>query len=163
MHSNFHPGYLYPPAFLVRCDFLRRYEVSVSHVLVFRAMPPANTLVRRVNWNAFAPVVQARPCPVFGRPVHRIDYGLALLLKPFGPNLAIGALPSGFKPGPRGVTPGFGYGSPSPGPSGTSTHLTITLSRTHYGVVCHPTPHSPILAFPLVWDYPCGMMPGFPR
>ena len=33
----------------------------------------------------------------------------------------------------------------------------------YYGVVCHPTPHSPILAFPLVWDYPCGMMPGFPR
>ena len=33
-------------------------------------MPPANTLVRWVNENAFASIVQARPCPTFGRPVH---------------------------------------------------------------------------------------------
>ena len=33
-------------------------------------MPSANTLVRRVNENAFAFIVQARPCPAFGRPVH---------------------------------------------------------------------------------------------
>ena len=31
----------------------------------------ANTLVRWVNENAFAPIVRARPCPTFGRPVHR--------------------------------------------------------------------------------------------
>ena len=48
----------------------RRYKVSVGHTASFRTMPPANTLVRRVNWNAFASIVQARPCPVFGRPVH---------------------------------------------------------------------------------------------
>ena len=118
MHSNFHPGYLYPPAPLVRCDFLRRYEVSVSHVIVFRAMPPANTLVRRVNWNAFAPIVRARPCPVFGRPVHRIDYGLALLLKPFGLNLAIGALPSGCSPAPEALPPGLDMGLPVRDPVG---------------------------------------------
>jgi hypothetical protein len=29
----------------------------------------ANTLVRWVNENAFAPIVRARPCPTFGRPV----------------------------------------------------------------------------------------------
>ena len=33
-------------------------------------MPSANTLVRWVNENAFASIVQARPCPTFGRPVH---------------------------------------------------------------------------------------------
>jgi hypothetical protein len=34
-------------------------------------VPSANTLVRWVNENAFASIVQARPCPTFGRPVHR--------------------------------------------------------------------------------------------
>ena len=33
-------------------------------------MPSANTLVRWVNENAFAFILQARPCPTFGRPVH---------------------------------------------------------------------------------------------
>jgi hypothetical protein len=33
-------------------------------------VPSANTLVRWVNENAFAYIVQARPCPTFGRPVH---------------------------------------------------------------------------------------------
>jgi hypothetical protein len=39
--------------------------------LFFRTVPTANTLVRWVNENAFAPIVRARPCPTFGRPVHR--------------------------------------------------------------------------------------------
>jgi hypothetical protein len=38
--------------------------------LLFRTVPSANTLVRWVNENAFAFIVQARPCPTFGRPVH---------------------------------------------------------------------------------------------
>jgi len=33
-------------------------------------VPSANTLVRWVNENAFASILQARPCPTFGRPVH---------------------------------------------------------------------------------------------
>ena len=33
-------------------------------------MPPAYTLVRWVDEFAFASIVQARPCPTFGRPVH---------------------------------------------------------------------------------------------
>jgi hypothetical protein len=33
-------------------------------------VPSANTLVRWVNENAFASIMQARPCPTFGRPVH---------------------------------------------------------------------------------------------
>ncbi len=38
--------------------------------MLFRTVPSANTLVRWVNENAFAFIVQARPCPTFGRPVH---------------------------------------------------------------------------------------------
>jgi len=38
--------------------------------LFFRTVPSANTLVRWVNENAFVSIVQTRPCPTFGRPVH---------------------------------------------------------------------------------------------
>ena len=47
-----------------------RRQFSWSHIRVFRTMPPANTLVRWVDKNAFAPIVRARPCPTLGRPVH---------------------------------------------------------------------------------------------
>jgi hypothetical protein len=45
--------------------------VPPGDALFFRTVPTANTLVRWVNENAFAPIVRARPCPTFGRPVHR--------------------------------------------------------------------------------------------
>jgi len=49
--------------------------------------------------NAFASILQARPCPAFGRPVHLwgspLDYGPVLLLMPFGFHLAVDTLPSG--------------------------------------------------------------------
>jgi len=45
-------------------------ESSWGHALIFHTVPPANTLVRWVDENAFASIVQARPCPTFGRPVH---------------------------------------------------------------------------------------------
>ncbi len=74
-------------------------ESSWSHALVFRTVPSANTLVRWVNENAFASIVQARPCPIFGRPVHQrgcpLDYGPVLLRMPFGFHLAMDTLPSG--------------------------------------------------------------------
>jgi hypothetical protein len=44
-------------------------ESSRGHTLIFHTVPSANTLVRWVDENAFASVVQARPCPTFGRPV----------------------------------------------------------------------------------------------
>ena len=70
--------------------------------MLFRTVPSANTLVRWVNENAFASIVQARPCPTFGRPVHLevalIDYGPALLLMPFGFHFAVDTLPSGELP-----------------------------------------------------------------
>ena len=52
-----------------------------------------------MNENAFAFIVQARPCPTFGRPVHLgvapIDYSPVLLLMPFGFHLTMDTLPSG--------------------------------------------------------------------
>lgn len=60
---------------------------------------PCHPLVRWVDENAFAPIVRARPCPIFGRPVHRwggpLDYGPVLLLMPFGFHLTMDTLPSG--------------------------------------------------------------------
>ena len=53
--------------------------------------------------NAFASIVQARPCPTFGRPVRLgvapIGYGPVLLLMPFGFHLAVDTLPSGSRRG----------------------------------------------------------------
>ncbi len=74
-------------------------EPSWGHVQIFHTVPPANTLVRRVGKNAFAAIMPARPCPAFGRPVHRqdgsLDYGPVLLRKPFRLRLTADALPSG--------------------------------------------------------------------
>jgi len=75
------------------------HESSWSHAQIFRTVPSANTLVRWVDENAFAPIVRARPCPIFGRPVHQrgcpLDYGPVLLLMPFGFHLTMDTLPSG--------------------------------------------------------------------
>jgi hypothetical protein len=61
-------------------------------------VPSASTLVRWVNENAFASILQARPCPTFGRPVHPwgspLDYGPVLLRMPFGFHLTVDTLPS---------------------------------------------------------------------
>jgi hypothetical protein len=45
-------------------------QSSRGHVLFFPTVPSANTLVRWVNESAFVSIVQTRPCPTFGRPVH---------------------------------------------------------------------------------------------
>src|SRR5438094_3555336 len=97
--------------------------------------------------NAFASILQARPSPTFGRPVHRwgspIDYSPVLLLMPFGFHLAMDTLPSGnrkrglqvrldlYPPGLRGITPAFGYGAPHPSARGTSTLLSKTRCSAH--------------------------------
>ena len=74
-------------------------EFSWGHSLIFRTVPSANTLVRWVDENAFASIVQARPCPTFGRPVRlwdgSLDYGPVLLLIPFGFHLTMDTLSSG--------------------------------------------------------------------
>ena len=62
-------------------------------------MPSANTLVRWVNENAFAPIVRARPAPpladrfIIG--VAPVDYGPILLRIPFGFHLTMDTLSSG--------------------------------------------------------------------
>ena len=73
------------------------HEPSRGHVSIFHTVPSAHTLVRRVTENAFASIVQARPSPVYGRPVRQWDrslgYGPVFLRRPFGLHLAVDALP----------------------------------------------------------------------
>ena len=131
-------------------------------------MPPANTLVRWVDEIAFASVVQARPCPTFGRPVrHGVAPSTAARYcsaNPSDPTSRWAPCPpqfrrggsrstlavSGFRLrarvgvsipatcGRRGITPAFGYGPPHPGAGGTSTLLTSALPGAHYTPLRHP-------------------------
>src|ERR1019366_8711133 len=112
-----------------------------GHALFFRTVLSVNTLVRWVNENAFASVMQARPCPTFGRPVHlrdgSLDYGPVLLLMPFGSHLTVDTLPSGDSepsPASEAVNPAFGYDAPHPSTRGTSTLLNNALLSAHYGI-----------------------------
>ena len=131
-------------------------------------MPPANTLVRWVDEIAFASVVQARPCPTFGRPVR---HGVApsttaryCSANPSDPTSRWAPCPPQFRRGGsrstlavssfrlrarvgvsipatcgrRGITPAFGYGPPHPGAGGTSTLLTSALPGAQYGLLRHP-------------------------
>jgi len=99
-------------------------ELSRSHVPVFRTVPSARTLVRRVDGNAFASIVQARPCPVFGRPVRL--RGSPRWLRPGASPQTLRIPPHGGHPvfpdlcrGRRGITPAFGYSSLHPRARGT--------------------------------------------
>ena len=84
--------------------------------MLFHTVPSANTLVQRVNENAFASIMQARPPPpladrfVSGFP---IDYGPVLLLMPFGSHLTVDTLPSEVQqavaPGPPWPYPAFAF------------------------------------------------------
>src|SRR5580693_2578552 len=89
--------------------------------------------------NAFAPIVRARPNPIFGRPVHQgsppIDYSPILLLKPFGFRIAPDTLSSDENlVGQRGITPAFGYSAPHPSAGGTLTLLIHALPSAHNGL-----------------------------
>ena len=140
-------------------------EVSQGHALVFRTVPSAYTLVRWVDESAFASILQARPCPTFGRPVR---HGVApsttaryCSANPSDPTSRWAPCPpqfrrggsrstlavSGFRPrarlgvsipatcGRRGITPAFGYGPPHPGAGGTSTLPTSALPGAQYGLI----------------------------
>src|SRR5271170_4682513 len=101
--------------------------------------------------NAFAPIVRARPDPIFGRPVHQgsppIDYSPILLLKPFGFRIAPDTLSSDENlVGQRGITPAFGYSAPHPSAGGTLTLLIHALPSAHYGPLRHPS--APGLSLP---------------
>src|SRR5208283_4769188 len=115
--------------------------------------------------DAFAPIVRARPLPIFGRPVHRRDRSHRLrpdaspqalripdrsghpALRTSGGFRSVLAV-SGFRlrarldvsiPSPRfgrrGITPAFGYSAPHPSAGGTSTLLTHALPSAHYSEV----------------------------
>ena len=93
--------------------------------------------------NAFVAVVPTRPCPLFGRPVHRRDGShrfrpgvspQALRIPPRGGHPALLDFPRG----QRGITPAFGYGAPHTSTSGTSTHLSTSLPSAHYRAVRLP-------------------------
>src|SRR5277367_3272237 len=101
--------------------------------------------------NAFAPIVRARPIPIFGRPVHQgsppIDYSPILLLKPFGFRIAPDTLSSDENlVGQRGITPAFGYSAPHPSAGGTLTLLIHALPSAHYEPLRHPSAPSLSLA-----------------
>ena len=92
--------------------------------------------------SAFVAIVPTRPCPLFGRPVHR--RGSPHRLRPGASPHALRIPPHGGHPallsldgrGQRGITPTFGYGAPHPSASGTSTHLSTLLPSAHYGRLC---------------------------
>src|SRR5271169_1493990 len=98
--------------------------------------------------NAFAPIVRARPIPIFGRPVHQgsppIDYSPILLLKPFGFRIAPDTLSSDENlVGQRGITPAFGYSAPHPSAGGTLTLLIHALPSAHYEGATTSRPRKP--------------------
>ena len=116
--------------------------------------------------DAFAPVLRARPNPIFGRPVHQgsppIDYSPILLLNPFGFRIAPDTLSSDENLiGQRGITPAFGYSAPHPSAGGTLTLLIHALPSAHYGPLRHPSAPSLSLAgLRLIilithWGFPC--------
>jgi hypothetical protein len=94
--------------------------------------------------NAFVAIVPTRPCPLFGRPVHRRDGSHrlrpgasphALRIPPHGGHPA---LPGDGRQGQRDATPAFGYGALHPSASGTSTRLNTSLPSAHCGPLRHP-------------------------
>jgi hypothetical protein len=76
---------------------LGRYQASLGHSRLFSTVSPAHTLVR---WGgtkcAFAPIVRARPFPIFGRPVHPRDGSRRL--RPGGSPHALQTPPRGGRP-----------------------------------------------------------------
>jgi hypothetical protein len=95
-------------------------STSRGHVLFFRTVPPAITLVRWVNENAFVFISQTRPCPTFGRPVHHwVSPLIAARYFSAGPSDSIlcdhlmDTLPSGVRQavaaGPSWLYPAFAF------------------------------------------------------
>ena len=96
----------------------RPCQSSWGHASIFRTVPSANTLVRWVNENAFAPIVRARPCPTFGRPVHhrgsphRLRPGTsphALRIPPRGGHPALRRTARAVASGPPWLCPAFAF------------------------------------------------------
>ena len=112
--------------------------------MFFHTVPSANTLVRWVNENAFASIVQARPCPTFGRPVHlrggphRLRPGTSPHALRIPSHDGHPALRRIAPPADDVVTAVFGYGAPHSSARGTSTLPNNALLSAHYGPLRHP-------------------------
>ena len=93
--------------------------------------------------NAFAPIVRARPDPIFGRPVHQ-GFPFSITARYFSSNpsdsgsLRTPCPPPRYPAGRRGITPAFGYSAPHPSAEGTLTLLIHALPSAHYGPLRHP-------------------------
>ena len=131
---------------------LARRSLHVEHPMRSPGVTPCSSAPCRSHtpwyegWmdGAFVAIVPTRPCPLFGRPVHRRDGSHrlrpgasphALRIPPHGGHPA---LPGLSRQGQRGVTLAFGYGALHPSASGTSTHLSMSLPSAHYGPVRLP-------------------------
>src|SRR5260370_10642124 len=106
--------------------------------------------------DAFAPIVRARPNPIFGRPVHQ-GSPHSITARYFSSNPSdSGSLrtpcPPASKPaGRRGITPAFGYSAPHPSAGGTLTLLIHALPSAHYEPLRHPrAPSLSLTGFRLV-------------
>src|SRR5262249_15498185 len=94
--------------------------------------------------SAFVAIVPTRPCPLFGRPVHRRDGSHRL--PPGASPHALRIPPRGGHPallnldrrGQRGAPLAFGYGALHPSASGTLTRLNTSLPSAHHGPVRRP-------------------------
>src|ERR1019366_3867826 len=96
--------------------------------------------------NAFAPIVRARPCPIFGRPVHP-GFPQSITARYFSSNpsdsgsLRTPCPPASKLAGRRGITPAFGYSAPHPSAEGTLTLLIHALPSAHYELLRPCAPH----------------------
>jgi hypothetical protein len=142
-----------------RCPLARR-SLYVEHPMRSPGVTPCSSAPCRPHtpwyegWmdGAFVAIVPTRPCPLFGRPVHRRDGSHRL--RPGASPHALRIPPRGGHPalpgtgcrGQRGITPAFGYGALHPSASGTSTHLSTSLPSAHYGPLRRlprPSPEGP--------------------
>ena len=118
-HFVFSYRVVYPDATRKPCEF------SWGHVQIFRTVPSAHTLVRWEDENAFASIVQARPDPIFGRPVHhRVAPSITARYFSSCPSDSTSRWTpcppvTSSAPGQRGITPAFGYSAPHPSARGT--------------------------------------------
>ena len=85
--------------------------------------------------------MRARPCPIFGRPVHRRGVPPLITARYFSSNpsdsgsLRTPCPPPACAAGRQGITPAFGYSAPHPSAGGTLTLLIHALPSTHYDLV----------------------------
>src|ERR1019366_3093602 len=87
-------------------------------------------------------------------------FRFALICIRLSPSCPFKLLHTFLSPGPRGITPAFGYGAPHPSARGTSTLLNNALLSAHYGPLRLPTGPPRRLCLPVArWSPllpPCG-------